>query len=273
MMRSLALVAVLLAAVPAVAQPAVEAPLDRVLGAVVRADGRVDYRRLAAEHRDDLDATLRAVARQDPAALRSDAQRTAFLVNAYNAHVLARVLDHPRAQNLERQELFDDFFRQPVTVAGLRMTLDQLEHGVLRRQPEVNGAAVPSALRALRPSRVDYRIHAALNCAAVSCPPLRDRAYRAATLDADLAARWRAFLNASDAVRLDGRRLVLSSLFDWFAGDFEDEGRPLGDVLLAGMPRQRAATYRRYLEGRSAAALRRDRGVAFAYDWTVNRAR
>jgi hypothetical protein len=126
----------------------------------------------------------------------------------------------------------------------------------------------------LRPATVDPRIHAALNCAAVSCPPLLDRAYTAATLDADLAARWRAFLGSSRAARIDGRgRLTLSSLFDWFAEDVEADGDPLGDAILAGMPRQRAATYRRHLAGRSAADLRADARVRFAYDWTVNRSR
>ncbi len=268
------LVALLLLAPLAVAaQPAVEAPLTRVLRAVVRDDGRVDYRRLAAEHRDDLHAALRAIGAQDPAALRTDAQKTAFLVNAYNAHVLERVLA-TGATHVERQDLFGALFREPLAVAGQSMTLDQLEHGVLRRQDRVGAVRVPRSLRALRPATVDPRIHAALNCAAVSCPPLLDRAYTAATLDADLGARWRAFLGSSRAARIDGRgRLTLSSLFDWFAEDVEADGDPLGDAILAGMPRQRAATYRRHLAGRSAADLRADARVRFAYDWTVNRSR
>ncbi len=270
---SLLVVVLFVLSAPARAQAAVEGPLDRVLGAVVQPDGQVDYGTLAARHRDELDAALAAVARQDPDALRTDAQKTAFLINAYNAHVLARVLASPRATNLERQDLFGAFFRQPVAVAGQTMTLDQLEHGVLRRQDRVNGGAVPRALRALRPSRVDHRIHAALNCAAVSCPPLRARSYRAATLDADLDARFRLFVASPRAVRLGGRRLVVSSLFDWFADDFEASGQSVGDVLLDAMSASRAATFRSRLAGQTAADLRADRAVTFAYDWTVNRAR
>lgn len=274
MTRLLLAALVLLAPLAARAQPAVEEPLTRALRAVVQDDGRVDYRRLAADHRDDLHAALGAIGRQDVAALRTDAQKVAFFLNAYNAHVLERVLDHPDATNLERDDLFGVFFREPLGVAGQFMTLDQLEHGVLRRQDRANGAPVFPPIRRMRPSAADYRIHAALNCAAVSCPPLLDRAYTAATLDADLAARWRAFLGSSRAARLDGRgRLTLSSIFDWFAEDFEADGDPLGDVILAGMPRQRAATYRRHLAGRTAADLRADGRVTFAYDWTVNRAR
>ncbi len=274
-MTRLSVLAVLLTAlaVPARAQASVEAPLDRLLGAVVQSDGRVDYGLLASQHRDDLDAVLAAVARQDPAALRTDDQKTAFLINAYNAVVLDRVLDHPRATNLETQDLFGAFFRQPVRVAGVDMTLDQLEHGILRRQNRANGAPVLPPMRTLRPSRVDHRVHAALNCAAVSCPPLRARSYRAATLDADLDARFRLFAASPRAARVDGRRVVLSSLFDWFADDFEAGGQAVGDVLLAAMPRARAAQFRRQLAGASAADLRDASGVTFAYDWTVNRAR
>ena len=269
MPRLLAFV-LLVAPALASAQPSVEGPLDRVLAGVVGADGLVDYGRLATVYRADLDAALAAVAAQDPSALRSDAQKTAFLVNAYNAHVLARVVASPRAQNLERQNLFEDFFQRPVRVAGLLMTLNQLEHGVLRRQPRVDGAAVPRALQALRPRRVDYRVHAALNCAAVSCPPLGRRAFRSATLDRDLEAAFSAFAASPRAVRLDGGRLVVSSLFDWFAEDFEAGGRRVGDVIV-GAGGGRSAAIRAQLASRSAAALRRDRSVAFAYDWTVNR--
>ena len=252
------------------AQPSVEAPLDRVLAGAVGADGRVDYGQLASQYRADLDAALAAVASQAPGALRSDDQKTAFLVNAYNAQVLARVLASPGARNLERQDLFGEFFQRPVRVAGRSMTLNQLEHGVLRRQPRVDGAAVPAGLRALRPSRVDYRIHAALNCAAVSCPPLQRRAFRASTLDRDLGAAFSTFAASPRAVRLDGRRLVLSSLFDWFADDFEAAGRRVGDVII-GAGGGRSAAVRSRLASQSASSLRRDRSVRFEYDWAVNR--
>ncbi|WP_412062888.1 DUF547 domain-containing protein [Rubrivirga sp. IMCC45206] len=269
-MTRLLCLAVLLAPA-ALAQPAVEAPLDRALAAV-GSDGRVDYARLAGPLKGDLDAALAAVAAQAPGALRSDAQKTAFLVNAYNAHVLAGLAGRPAARHIEREGLFDELFETPVRVAGLAMTLNQLEHGVLRRQGTVDGRAVPRALLALRPSRLDVRIHAALNCGAVSCPPLARRAYRAATLDADLDRPFAAFMASPRAARGDGGTLVLSSLFDWFAADFAD-GRRLGDALLAAMPAARATAAREWLAGKTAEQLRADRRVRFAYDWTVNRAR
>ena len=266
-----ALALVLAAAPPAVAQASVEAPLDRVLSAVVGADGRVDYAALARSHAGDLDAALVAVAETDPATLRTDDQKTAFLLNAYNAAVLRRVLE-TGATDLERQGLFARFFETPVRVAGGAATLNQIENGALRRQDRVDGRAVPRALRALRPRTVDPRVHVGLNCAAVSCPPLPDRAFRASTLDRDLGRAWRAFAASPRAARVDDGVLVLSSIFDWFAADFETPRRPLGDALVAAFARRSdAAPLRRVLAGQTAADLRADRRVRFAYNWTVNR--
>ena len=268
-MRTLLLFAALVLPIAPVAQPAVEDPLGDVLGAVVQPDGLVDYALLERAYADRLEAALDAIATTDASALSSDARKTAFVLNAYNAHVLQRVLD-TGARDLEREGLFEAFFETPVRVAGQRMTLNQLEHGVLRRQNTVDGAAVPRGARALRPGRLDARIHAGLNCAAVSCPPLVREAFTATRVSGQLDRAWRAFLSSPRAARVRGDRVVLSSIFDWFADDFERGGTALGDVVLAG---RSDATLRRALRGKSAAALRRADTVAFAYDWTVNRAR
>ena len=267
-MRFSALILFIGLAASASAQPAVEDPLSRVLGAVVDADGLVDYALLRRSHATDLAAALDAIATTDPASLRSSEQRTAFLLNAYNAHVLQRVLDSPRARNLERQNLFGAFFETPVRVAGMRLTLNQIEHGILRLQNRVDGAPVPAAARALRPRQLDPRIHAGLNCAAVSCPPLVREAFTATRVSGQLDRAWRAFVASPRAARVEGNRVVVSSLFDWFAADFEQQGRTVGDQIAAASTRPRV---RSKLRGKSAAALRRAGDVQFAYDWTVNR--
>ena len=271
-MRMLSLVAVALVATALHAQPTVEAPLGRALAGAVRPDGLVDYGRLARQAAH-LDAALAAIAATDPRSLRSDAQKTAFLLNAYNARVLRLVLDHPRAQHLERDGLFDAFFETRFRVAGQALTLNEIEHGLLRRQRRVDGRVVPAGARPLRPSRADSRIHAGLNCAAVACPRLRPEPFTAATVSGELTRAFREMVASDRHVRLDGRRLVLSSLFDWFADDFEAGGVVLGNRILGAMAPSRAAAFRDRLAGRSAADLKRDRAVTFTYDWTVNRAR
>lgn len=250
-----------------------EAALTRVLRAVVADDGRVDYRALATTHRGVFDGVRASIESYDAGRLTTDRAKRAFLMNAYNVHVLARVLVHPRATNLERDGLFEAFFRTPVRVAGRTMTLNQLENGVLRRQDEVDGRPVPPELGALRPARLDPRIHVGLNCAAVSCPPLRQTAFTAANVDAELDAAFAAWVNSPRLATVEGRRVALSRLLDWYGEDWEREGRPLGDVLLASMSPRRAhyAALRALVAGHTLAALRARDDVRFAYDWTVNR--
>ena len=272
-MRLLLCALALLAAPPALAQRAVEAPLDRVLSATVSADGRVDYGAIQRRHRADLDAALASVAATDPASLRSDDARLAFALNAYNAHVLDQIASG-RVRSLSTDRARDALYQRELRIAGMDLSLNELEHGVLRRQNTVDGARVPAAARALRPGAVDYRIHVGLNCGAVGCPRLRPRAFRAATVDAELDRAFGEFADSNDhvaALRSGGLRL--SSLVDWFGADFERGGVALGDRLLAAMSRSRPAyaTLRQRLAGKTAAELRSARGVRFVYDWTINR--
>ena len=273
-MRLLPLFALALITAPTVlAQRAVEAPLDRVLRATVGADGLVDYAAIQRTHRADLDAALAAIEATDPSALRSDDARLAFLLNAYNAHVLDQIASG-RVRSLDTDRARAGLYKRPVRVAGTSLTLDALENGVLRRESTVDGARVSAAARQLRPSAVDFRIHVGLNCGAVGCPRLRPRAFTAATVDAELDRAFGEFVDSKAHVAaLRGGGLRLSSLLDWFGADFERGGVPLGDRLLAAMSRSRPAyaTLRQRLAGKTAAELRRDSATRFRYDWTVNR--
>jgi hypothetical protein len=84
------------------------------------------------------------------------------------------------------------------------MTLDQIEHEELRAKFD------------------EPRIHMALVCAAMSCPPLRNEPYVAGRLDAQFADQARRFLARSDRFRIDREKGVarLSAIFKWFGGDF-----------------------------------------------------
>jgi hypothetical protein len=255
-----------------------EPELTRILRAVVGADGRVDYRALGTTHRAAFGRVRAAVEGYDAARLRSDDAKLAFLLNAYNVHVLARVLAHPPATHLERDGLFEAFFRAPVTVAGVELSLDEIERDLLRKEFErTRPRRIPALPPALTPAGVDPRIHAGLNCAALSCPPLRRTAFTAQNVDAELDAAMRAWAGSDRFARVRGGRVTLSRLLDWYGEDWERDGRALGDVLLAAMSPRRAgfATLRALLAGITAAELRArveaDPALDFAYDWTVNR--
>ena len=131
------------------------------------------------------------------------------------------------------------------TVAGRSVTLDEIEHQVLRPLGEP-------------------RIHAAIVCASVSCPSLRREAYRGERLEAQLEDALRRFLaDPSKGSRLEAEAgvLRLSAIFDWFAGDFEARG----GVRAYLAPRLPEASARALRERGASLALR-----YFDYDWRLN---
>ena len=90
-----------------------------------------------------------------------------------------------------------------IVIEGKTYNLNNIEHGILR--PQFN----------------DPRIHAAVNCASKSCPKLRNSAYTAENLDAQLTEQMRAFINDPQRNHiLSSLNAELSKFFSWFSGDF-----------------------------------------------------
>lgn len=189
--------------------------LGEVLKRHVR-DGSVDYAALGRE-RAILDRYVEQLTKVEPAVVEgwSRAQRLAFWINAYNALTLRTIVDHYpiRRRSLvgvafpanSIWQISGAFKAARHRVAGQRLSLDDIEH------------------RIIRPTFAEPRIHMALVCAARSCPVLRPEPYVAARLDAQLAEQTRRF--AADRVhglRLapDGRGVEVSSIFKWFGEDF-----------------------------------------------------
>lgn len=172
---------------------------------------RVDYAALKSG-RAALDAAVAAFAQ--PA--RSEEQswprdrRMAFWINAYNAFTLRAIVDHypirgswfsfaPR--NSIRQ--IDGVWTQlPWQAAGRAVTLDDIEH------------------RILRPEFLEPRVHFAINCASLSCPPLAAEPYRAATLDTQLDEAARRYLASPEGLRIERGALSVSMILQWYGADF-----------------------------------------------------
>ena len=205
-------------AVPLETLPAGEfsyAPYARVLYEYVHDNGLVDYAGLEKD-RADLDAFTGDVARLDAAEFETwnEAGRIAFWTNAYNAFTLTAIIDHyPIEPSALRSVVYPkNSIRQipgvwnklRFTVMGKPMTLDQIEHEVLRGEFD------------------EPRIHMALVCAAMSCPPLRDEPYDGERLDEQLTDQALRFLASRRNFRIDQdeQRVYLSSIFDWFGDDF-----------------------------------------------------
>ncbi len=233
----------------ALAVDAGHAGLQRALDGRVVA-GRVDYAALKAAPQA-LDGYLAEVAAASLTGM-SAAEKKAFYVNAYNALTLDLVADNYPLASIRDLDGGKPWSARRFKVAGRDLTLDDIEHTELR----------PLG---------DPRIHAAINCAAVGCPPLAPKVFTAANLDAqlDVAARaWAATATLKDGV------LTLNAIFDWFGDDFVPTyGARRFDIPgLDGKAEAAANFVAAYAPDKAEALKKGGYTVKYAaYDWALNR--
>ena len=140
-----------------------------------------------------------------------DDEKLAFLCNAYNVNVLKMVVGEAAKEGFTSVMDIPGFFDTlSITVAGKQMTLNALENEQVR----------PLG---------DPRIHAALVCAAMSCPPLRGEPYSAKRLDKQLNDQCRRWINNPKQNRIDEQGLGVSMIMQWYGDDFTVE--PYGGVI------------------------------------------
>jgi hypothetical protein len=248
-----------LAAGPATARPQ-EATFDtspyaRVLESYVTPGGEVRYAELK-RNPAELDAFLRQLAaispENRPELFPTPASRMAYWINAYNAFVIHGVLRAYPVESVRDLKLGFGllFFKRAVFVAGgKKYSLDDIEHGILRKQ------------------FAEPRIHFAVNCASLSCPTLRREPYAAERLEEQLEKAAREFIGKEDNVWMRGDVLFLSKIFDWYGKDF------LKALERDGVANPALADYvARYLPEPLAARLREEkpRIEFYGYDWSLN---
>lgn len=215
--------------------------LNRLIGDAISPDGKeVDYQRLRSNSlftRDFRDLTI-ALNRFDPRQLRSRAEQICFWINLYNVLVLHAVIELNVRNSVSERWGGLAFFRQAAyRVGGQRLSLDDIEHGILRANrghPFLPGAqfAARDPRLAWSLPRVDARIHFALNCASRSCPPIG--VYRPALLDQQLDLAAAHFIE-QDIERVEENSLRLSSIFRWYQQDFGGSEGVI-DFLLRFLP-------------------------------------
>lgn len=255
----LAAIATVIFAAQCAAQPASDpdAAYDALLRryVVASADGvnRVDYARWYPNKTDRgaLDAYVLAQASRKPSAMTRD-EALAFWGNLYNAITLKVILDrYPVAsiKDIKSSGGWLDFksyagpWREPrVTVEGKPLSLDNIEHDIMR------------------PTFKDPRVHYVVNCASFGCPNLMNRAWRSKTLEADLDAAARAFINHPRGVTvLPSGALKVSSIYRWFTADFGGDDASL------------IAHFKKFADPTLAASLTATTKIADdGYDWSLN---
>lgn len=225
------------------------AAFEAILSAhiVASADGlnRVRYGDMKRRALAGLAAYIAQLQNVRASALPAGAQK-AFWINLYNAKTLHVVAENYPVASIRDINLGGGFFgRGPwkaklLRIEGRDLSLDNIEHDVLRKTFN------------------EPLIHYALNCASVGCPNLQKLAYRAATLEDQLQAGARAYVNHPRGLSVNGNRLTASKIYRWYAADFGGA---------AGLSRHWAAYAAPELKNQLSALGSADR---YVYDWSLN---
>lgn len=192
------------------------------------------------------------------------ARQMAFLINAYNAYTVEKILTrYPNIRSIwDFGKVFGNPFKDKFFILlGREFSLDMIEHDTLRK---------PGAYD-------EPRVHFAVNCASVGCPMLREEAYVAARLDAQLEEQTRRFLSDRSRNRHNAQdnTLEVSEIFKWFSIDWNSGYRGFDGKTPAITSREQwfgryanlladTAEQQNILRAGKAALRHLD------YDWTLN---
>lgn len=205
-------------------------------------DGRVDY---AGFDRVELRKYLAELAALSMQGMSREAQ-LALWINAYNAYTVELILDNYPISSIKK--IPDPWGTVFCKVAGSSYSLDQIEHEILRKRFK------------------EPRIHFAIVCASISCPPLAARAYSAQNVLEMLEKQTAAFFGKSINLKIEkgwlgSHKLYTTKILKWFGEDFGTSKRERVTFIKAYAP----AAIRRELEQNP------DMDLAFLfYDWGLN---
>jgi len=231
-----------------------DAAYDRLLAkyVVASSDGvnRVNYAAWKANAADvaALDGYIASIEATALSKLPRNEQFAAW-ANLYNAVTLKVVIaeypvksirDIKSTGTLDPKALIGPWVTKRVTVEGRKYSLDDIENAVLRANWK------------------EPRVHYAVNCASYGCPNLQPKAWRGASLDADLTAAAKAYVNHPRGVSVAGDALHTSSIYKWFKTDFDADGGVLAHL-------------QKYADADLAAALAKNARIAGDdYSWALN---
>ncbi|MEO1052511.1 MAG: DUF547 domain-containing protein [Bacteroidota bacterium] len=161
----------------------------------------------------------------------SNTEKIAFWINVYNGLTNYFIIENGIAETVWENKTF--FSGQFVEIGRFELSLDDIEHGILRRnRPRRNKQtqlAEDDPKMTLMPDQFDDRIHFALNCGSQSCPPVAY--YGAAKLEEQLEVAEDNFVQQEFELDWSDHTVTCSQLFVWYRHDFE--GHYLDDPAIA----------------------------------------
>lgn len=243
--------------------------LDEIMASVSNESGTaIDY--LALRQNDAYSIykqeCLAALKTYDPRSIKSEESRRAFWINLYNALVLDAILMFNVTSSVDEGPLgLVAFFRRAAYVVnGRKISLEDIEHGILRSNngnPYILGKHFPSndpRVEWVLP--LDPRIHFALNCGGRACPPIQS--YSGENLNHQLDLATKSFLATSVEVDEKRNEITVSKILKWYADDFGGKDGII-DFLINHLPTEE---HQRFISDN-----RQRLNIRYAgYDWALN---
>ena len=191
-------------------QPITHEAWTTLLSKHVSNSGRVDY---AGFVKDSvaLNTYLAMLSQHHPNKKNwSSDERKAYWINAYNAYTVQLIVQNHPVKSIKDlggsiYKVNTPWDKRFIFIEGTDYDLNNIEHDILRREWK------------------DARIHFAINCASISCPPLLNKAYEASTIGEQLDQVTADFINSPSKNTIAKRRVKLSRIFKWFSGDFDKD--------------------------------------------------
>ncbi len=200
-------------------------------------DGKVKYKAIQQQAKD-LENLMDHIANAQTKSMDAKTSK-AFYLNAYNLLVIKNVVEHyPIKSPMDVDGFFD---KVTFNVAGKQITLNNLEHDIVR------------------PQYKDSRIHFALVCAAMGCPEIPNFAFMPEKVDSQLQTLTKKALDSPKFTRVknSSNKLLVSEIFKWYKDDFLREADSLLDYI------------NRYRSKKIEKGFKID---YYNYDWALNEA-
>lgn len=186
---------------------------DQLVKTHVKADGMVDYKGFIKD-KAKLEQYTKMISENAPDRKTwSKDQQLAYWINAYNAFTVKLIVDNYPVNSIRdlgpklKIPLIKDVWHYKFfKIGGVESSLDEIEHSILRKEFD------------------EPRIHFAINCASVSCPPLLNEAFMAEKIESQLTKVATTFINDPTRNKISVDKAEISSIFSWFKGDFTKKG-------------------------------------------------
>lgn len=186
---------------------------DQLVKKHVKANGLVDYPGFIAD-KAQLEEYLKLLSANAPDRNTwTQNEQLAYWINAYNAFTVKLITDNYPVESIRdlgpklKIPLIKDVWHYKFfKIGGKESSLDEIEHGILRKEFE------------------EPRIHFAINCASISCPRLHNEAFVPEKIDQQLEYMAKQFINDKSRNKISPDKVEISSIFSWFKGDFTKNG-------------------------------------------------